>query len=166
MWSHGFRTATVYDPFPDQWGPAREGLIFTNTLEDIAPADGIVLIGTQQLLSHQQTIEFFDFARQHLEPGGRVLATIPSIWMVLEWLARGLRPAYEYPIWLWHLGNSLRAGYTGAYCTRLRAFITLAREHGLRHIATLSRDIDREYQRMVGCVNTGRWYYWPVFERE
>jgi hypothetical protein len=164
VWSHRFPRATVYDPSPAEWGPPRDGLTFTDTFEGIPSADGIILIGTQQLLSHAPTVEFLEFAREHLEPGGRLLVTVPSIWMVLEWLARGLRPAYEYPVWLWHLANSMRPGYTGAYCTRPRAFTRLAREHGLRHIASLSRDIDREYQRMVGCVNTGRWYYWPIFE--
>lgn len=166
VWSYGFQTATVYDPFPTEWGPPRQGVTFTDSLKGIASADGIIFIGTQQYLSHAQTVEFLDFAREHLEPGGRVLVTIPSVWMVIEWLLRRVRPWHEYPILFWHLANCLRPGYTGAYPTRWPVFVRLARKHGLTHTATLSRDIDREYQRMVGCVNTGRWYHWLVFERK
>jgi SAM-dependent methyltransferase len=164
VWSYGFPTATVYDPFPDEWGPARPGVTFTDELDGIEPADAVLLIGVQQLLSHQETVDFLEFARGHLKPGGRVLVTVPAPWMIVEWLLRRVRAFREYPAWVWQLANCLRPGYAGAYCTRRRVFLRLAREHGLRHIATLSREIDDDYRRMAGAVNTGRWYHWLVFE--
>lgn len=119
----------------------------------------------QQLLSHGQTIEFLDFARDHLEPGGRILVSLPSVWMITGWLLRGARPVREYPVWLWHLVNTLRPRYAGSYATRRRVFLGLARQHGLLHTATLSRELDREYQQMASGFSAGRWYHWLVFER-
>lgn len=162
VWSQSFPRSTVYDPWPEEWGEPTERQRFTDDLESIDQADGILLVGTQQLLSHQETLAFLDFARQHIEPGGRVLVSLPSVRMVTEWLVRGVQP--RNPLWLAQPVLAMRPGWTGAYCTRLRAFTRHAERYGF-HVTVLPRSVDDDYKDMIGTVSTGRWYHWLVLER-
>lgn len=165
MWSRAFPRSTVYDPFPAEWGDPTDSQIFTDTLEGIDQADGILLIGCQQLLSHRETTAFFRFAAAQLEPGGRLLVTVPSFTMIVEWLVRRERAWREYPVWLYHLARGLQPGYAGSYPSRWQTIRRLGEQEGLSHVATLSRTIDREYERMIGGHSTRRWYHWLVFQK-
>ena len=183
-WVWTMPKATVYDPFPDELAPGREfadaqglDITFTDDLSVIEPGDGMLLIAAQQYMNDRGLHDFFAFAHDHLVPGGRLLATVASPMLVVDWLVNRTRVPYDgwayQAVWVAHaaLGTVRRIGHRDnrrtVYCVRPKEFIRAAAEHGLRHRRTLPHALDSEYWAMVGERHIPRHgYAWLVFERE
>lgn len=179
VWVWNARRATVYDPIAAELAPGRdqaehEGrpIHFTDRLDNIDQADGMLLIAAQQYMTDEQLHDFFTFAAEHLVPGGRLLATVASPLLAVQFMTSRVR--YDgpraIPLWGAHatLGAVRRVGWPPGrgYCLRRREFVRIAEQHDLRYVADLGVGVDRDYWRMVGDPRRWRGYHWVVLERE
>lgn len=173
VWSREFPRSTVYDPYRAEWGTPTETQTFTDRLDSIPVADGILLIGAQQMLSDRETHEWFDFAYTHLTAGGRLLVTVPSPLLLAEWVLTGRRVRADgltfQARWagLAAYGAVRRIGYSDRhfYCVRKSAYVKAAERHGLLLANVLPGSIDRQYWTMIDRALRGRGYHWLLFER-
>jgi hypothetical protein len=180
-WAWPLKNATVYDPDEKELAPgaayAQENglpVTYTKDRDTIGRADGVLLISVQQLLTDTELRDFFQWAHDHLNPGGRVLCTVSSPLMVWEWLLRMERrqangTVGQFAVWGPHAVRGLyrQVGWEGdrSYCIRSAAFVNAAEQHGLRLVEKLPHRVDAEYRRTVGARNWGKFYNWLVFTR-
>lgn len=177
-WTWPLKNAVVYDPDEKELAPgaayAKENALpvtYTKDRDTIGRADGILLIGVQQLLTDAELRDFFQWAHDHLDPGGRMLCTVSSPLMVLEWLLRMERrradgTVGQFVIWGPHAARGLyrRIGWDDdrTYCIRGATFLNAAEQHGFRLKEKLPHRVDTEYRRMVGARNRGKFFNWLV----
>lgn len=170
VWSQGFPTSTVFEPYEEEWGPEQPDREYTASTEGIEPADAILLIAVQQYLSDQDLAAFFTFTREHLQPGGRLLATVASARLTAGWTFSRI----QYDGWkalAWWPAQTVWAmlrpvGRLRGYALRRGAFVRLAEQHGLRLVNELPRELDQAYWQMCGAPVSGRGYHWLVLEVE
>jgi SAM-dependent methyltransferase len=174
-WVWRFPGAVVYDTDESELAPGRAlaaannlDVTFTSQPSALGPADGIVSVAVQQLMSDAQLREFFDHAHALLVPGGKLLLTVMSPRTLLRWLVRlervRLDGLFMQLMWLHRLTFSFRRVGHGArtpYCLRAREATRVAEEHGFRLISRLPGSVNDLYCEVFGRVR----YNWLVFER-
>jgi hypothetical protein len=179
-WSWSHPNAVVYDIDADVLRIGEEfartqgyTTRFVSDVNQVGSAEGMIVVGVQQLLSGRELHAMLSFAADHLEPEGLLLITVATPWMLFEWLIRlmrrydGRRAQFA---WAYRLlrGAALRRvgpGTPSFYCMRPSVLAAAAAEHGLVLERRLPSDCERMYLEAVGSDARLPWYAWLVFRR-
>ena len=154
--------------------------ISADALADLPPSDGILCVGTLQVMTHAEIRQFLEFARRSLRPGGRMLCNTASPRMLLDWTLRLRRVRVDG--WRGQLGWAYalvrRFAHTqvahdsrSTYCLRQGALTRTVEQHGFRlergPRELRSLPVFREWELSSGYTSPAvlSYYDWYVFER-
>lgn len=153
--------------------------IAPDVLAALPPADGILCVGTFQVMPAADLYAFFSMVRRTLVPGGLLLCNSARMFLPLEWLltcervkVRGWREQLVWARAVLRALRSRRIQATGSYyCLRPFTLINLAHEHGLTltHSPAWYRGIEatRDLERSKSGKSRPlfRHYDWYLFEK-
>ena len=154
--------------------------ISTEALAAVPPLDGVLCVGTLQVMNHAEIRQFLQFAQGKLRPGGRLLCNTASPRMLLDWTLRLRRVRVDGWLgqlsWAYTLVRALgqrRVAHDDrqTYCLRPAALIRTVEEHGFRLTRAprelRSLPVFREWELSSGYESPALlpYYDWYVFER-
>ncbi|NJL53849.1 class I SAM-dependent methyltransferase [bacterium] len=142
--------------------------------------DGILCVGTIQVMSTRDIYRFFEFAANSLKPGGLLLCNTANPNLVLEWLLTLKRVKYEgwkgQGFWLKMLMRAYRDRAINPdkdyYCLSMGAVINLASQYNLMlKVSPQAYKTFHATQEFEDINNGGqksllRHYDWFLFERQ